>query len=117
LACHALPQTDPAARLWWRSFTGCLSVPVLQALALQAGRAVLLDPRQTAPALGLPDPGGLLNLLVVVVLLWTTVRIPGLVARYAATPRGTGFAGQVVRVVLIQRGLRAIGLRGRGGRP
>jgi hypothetical protein len=117
LACHALPQTDPAARLWWRSFTGCLAVPVLQALALQAGRAVLLDPAQTAPALGLPDPGGLLNLLVVVVLLWTTLRIPGLVARYAATPRRTGFAGQVVRVVLIQRGLRAIGLRGRGGRP
>jgi hypothetical protein len=117
LACHALPQTDPAARLWWRSFTGCLAVPVLQALALQAGRVVLLDPRQAAPALGLPDPGGLLNLLVVVVLLWTTVRIPGLVARYAATPRRTGFAGQVVRVVLIQRGLRVLGLRGRGGRP
>jgi len=118
LACHALPQTDPAARLWWRSFTGCLGVPVLQALTLQAGREVLLDPASMLPAAGLGgDPGGLLNLFIVVVLLWTTVKIPGLVARYTATPHRTGFAGQVVRVVLIQRGLRAVGLRGRWARP
>jgi hypothetical protein len=113
LACHALPQTDPAARLWWRTYAGCLAVPVLQALTLSSGQAVLLDPAHILPVLGLPgDPGGLANLLIVVVLLWATVKIPGLVGRYAAAPRGGGFGGQVVRVVLIQRGLRALGVRG-----
>jgi hypothetical protein len=28
-ACHALPFTDTAARLWWRILLGCLAVPML----------------------------------------------------------------------------------------
>ena len=109
LACHALPALDPVARLWWRAYTGCLAVPVLQALVLQCGGWVLNDPAGTLPALGLPGgAGAVLNLLVVIVLLWTVVRVPGLVSRHAATPRPTQLPGQILRIVVIQRGLRAL---------
>lgn len=111
LACHALPQTDPIARLWWRSFTGCLVIPVAQAFFLTAGQWMLLDPSHLLPSLGLPiDPGGVLNLFVVVVLLWTTVKIPGLMGRWVAQSGrgGSNVLGAVVRVVVVQQIARSV---------
>ncbi|MEU8048448.1 hypothetical protein [Micromonospora haikouensis] len=110
LACHALPATDGLARLWWRAYTGCLAVPVAQAFFLTAGERMLLDPAVMLPVFGLPvDPGGTLNLLVVVVLLWTTVKIPGLMARWAGQPaRGANVLGAAVRVVVVQQLTRAV---------
>jgi hypothetical protein len=65
--------------------------------------------------LGLPDdPGGIMNLFIVVILLWTTVRIPGLVRRYVMQGGGrTNFLGAVVRVVIVQQLTRGLG-RGAG---
>src|SRR6266542_1033671 len=110
LACHALPQTDTVARLWWRSFAGCLATPVLQAFTLQAGQWMLEDPAHMLPELGLPiDPGGIVNLFIVVVLLWTTVKIPGLVRRYVTQGgRSPNFLGMIVRVVVVQQLSRAV---------
>lgn len=118
LACHALPQTDGLARLWWRGYGGCLATPVLQALMLQAGQWMLLDPQHMLPALGLPvDPGPVLNLFVVMVLLWYTVKIPGLVGRYVSqSGRNTSFIGAVVRVVVVQQLAKAIPGIGRAAR-
>jgi len=112
LACHALPQTDPVARLWWRSFGGCLLTPALQAFTLQAGATMLLDPNAALPTLGIPnDPLAMANLFVVLVLLWTTVKIPGLVRQYVIQGgRGNNFLGMIVRVVLVQQIGRSIGL-------
>ena len=111
LACHALPQTDPLARLWWRSYAGCLAIPVLQAMTLQAGQWMLLDPRQMLPVIGLPgEPGAVINLFIVMVLLWYTVRIPGLVGRLVSQGGGgrPGILGMIVRVVFVQRAVRAV---------
>lgn len=110
LACHAMPQTDPAARLWWRSYTGALAVPVAQSLLLTAGQWMLLDPDNLLPALGLPvDPGGTVNLLIVVVLLWTTARVPKLMRRLSGSAgRTPGVLGSVVRVVLVEQTGRAV---------
>src|SRR6266498_2576268 len=115
LACHALPQTDPLARLWWRAFAGCLAIPVLQAFTLQAGQWMLEDPAHLLPELGLPmDPGGIVNLFIVVILLWTTVKIPGLVRRYVTQGgRTPNFLGMIVRVVIVQQLTRGLG-RGTG---
>ncbi|SCG59685.1 conjugal transfer protein TrbL family protein [Micromonospora halophytica] len=117
LACHALPQTDPVARMWWRSYVAMLAIPVVQAFVLFAGQWMLLDTSTMLPLLGLPvEPGGVLNLFVVMVLLWTTVKVPGLMRRYAtsgAGGRGGNAFGAVVRVVVVQqltRGLRIPGL-------
>jgi hypothetical protein len=89
LACHALPQTDPVARLWWRSYLTLLAVPVVQAFVLLAGQWMLLDTANMLPVLGLPiEPGGVINLFVVMVLLWTTVKVPGLMRRLATSGGG-----------------------------
>lgn len=105
LACHALPQTDPLARLWWKAFGGCLAIPVLQAFTLQAGQWMLEDPAHVFPMFGIPDdPGTVINLFVVVILLWITVKIPSLVRRYASQGgRGPNFLGAVIRVVIVQQ--------------
>jgi hypothetical protein len=118
LALHALPQTDPVARLWWRAFTGCLATPMLQAFCLQAGQWMLEDPAHLLPDLGLPvEPGAVINLFIVVVLLWTTVKIPGLVSRYISQGgRGPNVLGAVVRVVVVQQLGRAVPGLGRGVR-
>lgn len=118
LACHALPQTDPAARLWWRSYLGVLAVPLVQGFFLVAGQWMLLDPQQMLPLLGLPtEPGGVLNLFVVMVLLWTCVRVPALMRRIVASGgHGQNFLGAVVRVVVVQQLSRNIPGLGRGMR-
>jgi hypothetical protein len=115
LACHALPQTDPVARIWWRSFFGCLAIPVLQSFTLQAGQWMLEDQSHMLPALGIPiDPFGFINLFIVIVLLWTTVKIPSLVRRYATQGgRTPNFLGMIVRVVIVQQLTRGLG-RGAG---
>jgi hypothetical protein len=120
LALHASPQTDPLARLWWRSYLGCLATPVLQALVLQAGTWMLLDPRHLLPAIGIPgEPSEVINMFVVMALLWYTVKIPGLVGRFVSqSGRNTSFLGMVMRVVVVQQLTRAIRIPGlaRGGR-
>ncbi len=121
LACHALPQTDPVARLWWRSYVSMLAIPVVQAFVLFAGQWMLLDTSHMLPVLGLPvEPGGVINLFVVMVLLWATVKVPGLMRRYATAGGGRNgnMLGMLVRVVVVQqltRGLRIPGA-GRGVR-
>lgn len=115
LACHALPVLDGVARMWWRAYGACLAIPTAQAFTLTAGQWMLLDASHMLPVLGLPaEPGGVLNLIIVIVLLWTTVKIPGWAGRWVSQGgRGaTNFLGAVVRVVVVQQLSRSIpGLR------
>ncbi|OKI74435.1 conjugal transfer protein TrbL family protein [Micromonospora sp. CB01531] len=112
LACHALPHTDPLARLWWRSYIGVLAVPVVQGFTLYAGQWMLTDPNHLLPALGLPvEPGGVINLFVVIVMLWTALRVPTLMRRYVATGnsgRGVNMLGAAVRVIVVQQVTRSV---------
>jgi hypothetical protein len=118
LACHALPQTDPAARLWWRSYLGVLAIPTAQGLLLYAGQWMLLDPDNLLPVLGLPiEPGGMINLFIVVVLLWTTARVPKLMRRLVGNAgRTPSVFGAVVRIVVVEQVGRAIPGLGRAVR-
>jgi hypothetical protein len=79
---------------------------------------MLEDPAHLLPELGLPiDPGGVANLFIVMVLLWTTVKIPGLAHRYAAQGgRTPNVLGAIVRVVVVQQLTRALPGAGRGAR-
>lgn len=75
LLCHALPQTDGLARLWWRSVTACLAIQVGQALVLATVVRVILTPDGRG-TLGVGAAGGLIDLLVVLCLLWLLIKIP-----------------------------------------
>ncbi|PZG12491.1 hypothetical protein C1I95_25650 [Micromonospora craterilacus] len=112
LACHAIAALDGIARMWWRAYAGCLAIPAAQAFTLTAGQWMLLDPTHMFPVLGLPgDPGGVVNLLIVIVLLWTTVKIPGLVGRWAGQGGrggGTSVVGGFVRIAAVNQITRTV---------
>jgi hypothetical protein len=114
-ACYGLPHTQAVAQLWWRSLLGSLGIPMLQGIAFAAVIDLVVDPDHALPVLlGLP-PSHLMNLIIVTCLLVVTVRIPKLVARYAATRGGsTSPVGVVIRAVAVQtvgRNLPIAGVR------
>ncbi|MGQ5265219.1 hypothetical protein ACTWLT_31150 [Micromonospora sp. ZYX-F-536] len=117
LACHALPHTDPIARVWWKAYAGTLAVPVVQGFTLYAGQWMLTDPEHLLPVLGLPvDPGGVINLFVVMVMLWTTLRVPAMMSRFVSTGNGRGanMISAAARVMVVQQVTRSIPGLGRG---
>jgi hypothetical protein len=117
LALHGTPQTEPAAKLWWRTMLGTLGTVVIQAVTLHTTLTTFLNPQANLPALGLPgDPGVVMNLLIVLCLLWAILKIPSMMRRYV-TKSSPSQAGMILRVVLIQqltRGLSRAVSRGGG---
>jgi hypothetical protein len=117
LVCHAIPFAEPVARIWWKSLLSCLAVQILQAVTLHMAVASLLVPSANLPALGLPhDPTGLFNMLITCFLLWMVIKIPKWVTRNfgGATSRAGSVLGSIVRLVVVQQLLGAVGLRGGG---
>ncbi len=108
LVCHALPQTEGLAKLWWRAFAGTLAVQVAQSLVLVTALRVFLA--SGGPAnLGIASTGGLVDLLVSACLCWVLVKIPGWVSKVVFSgSRGHGGLGRVVRDVIIYKGAKAL---------
>ena len=108
LVCHALPQTEGLAKLWWRAFSGTLAVQVAQSLVLITALRVFLA--SGGPAnLGIASTGGVVDLLVSACLCWVLVKIPGWVSRVVFSgSRGRGGIGRVVRDVIIYKGAKAL---------
>ncbi|NJP30756.1 conjugal transfer protein TrbL family protein [Micromonospora thermarum] len=115
LACYATPWTQGAADLWWRTLLGCLATPTLQAVAFSAGINLLIDPESNLPILlGLPG-SDTLNLMLVIVVLWVTIKIPAMMRRYVTRKGSPNIGGFLLRAVLIQGLTRNLPL-GRFGR-
>ncbi|MFC3499901.1 conjugal transfer protein TrbL family protein [Micromonospora krabiensis] len=115
LACYATPWTQGAADLWWRSMLACLATPTVQAIAFSAGINLLIDPEANLPILlGLPG-SDTVNLLLVIVVLWTTVKIPGLMRRHISGKGSAHSGGALLRAVVLHGGTRGLPL-GRLGR-
>jgi hypothetical protein len=74
LMFHALPQTEPIARWWWKAFGGCLAIQVVQSLALITMMRVFLAPGGFT--LFGPTRSGLVNLLVALALFYILFKIP-----------------------------------------
>ncbi len=103
LALHATPQTEPAAKLWWRTITGTTGTVVIQAVGLHTTLTVFLSPDANFIVLGLPGDGGsTMNLLIVVCLLVGVLKVPALMRRYI-TKTAPSTSGQILRIVLIQQ--------------
>lgn len=85
---------------------------MVQGFTLYTGQWMLTDPDNLLPVLGLPvEPGGVINLFVVMVMLWTTLRVPALMRRFVSTSGGGGGAnmlGTAVRVIVVQQATRSI---------
>lgn len=120
LALHGTPQTEGAAKLWWRTILGTLGTVVIQAVALHTTLTIFLNPDSNFVVLGLPIPGGepgaVMNLLIVVCLLWGVIKVPGLMRRYITQTRPSAM-GMILRVVLVQqltRGISRVFSSGRG---
>ncbi|MGJ3224048.1 conjugal transfer protein TrbL family protein [Micromonospora aurantiaca (nom. illeg.)] len=115
LACYATPWTQGAAELWWRTLLGCVATPTLQAVAFSVGINLLTDPEQNLPILlGLPG-SDTLNLMLVIVVLWITLKIPAMMRRYTRGNRPPNIGGFLLRAVFIQGITRHLPL-GRFGR-
>lgn len=101
---YALPQTEGAARLWWRALVGCLAVQVGQAVVITTAVRVFLAAPTGGGVLGVVD-SALMDLLVVTCLLWLALRIPTYARNlvFAARPNA---ALQVVRVQVVGRAVR-----------
>ncbi len=98
LVCHALPQTEHLARLWWRAATAAIAVPIGQALVLAAALRIVLS----GELLGLSS-GGLVDLLVVSCLLYLMFKIPLLAAN--AVKAGAGSRNwERTKTVVVQAG-------------
>lgn len=80
LVCHALPQTEGLAKLWWRAFTGVLAIQVAQALVFIAAMRVFFSPN-TANAFGLGGPDSSITLWITICLLYVLVRVPFWISR------------------------------------
>ncbi|MHB1615272.1 MAG: hypothetical protein ACYCYA_13320, partial [Actinomycetes bacterium] len=108
LICHALPQTEGLARLWWRAVAGLLAVQVAQALVLITALRVFFASDGHA-TLGLASSGGLVDILIAICLLYVLVRIPAWVSRavFAGTAHSPGSIGRAVKTVVIYKALRA----------
>ena len=108
LVCHALPQTEGLAKLWWRAFFGALAVQVAQSLVLITALRVFLATGGPAN-LGIASTGGLVDLLVSACLCWVLVKIPGWVSRFVFSgSRGHSGMSRVVRDVIIYKGAKAL---------
>jgi hypothetical protein len=108
LALHGTPQTEGAAKLWWRTILATLGTVVMQAVALHTTLSIFLNPNTNLPVLGLPgDPGAVMNLLIVVCLLWGIIKIPAMMRRYVTQGRPSAM-GMIFRIVLVQQLTRGI---------
>ncbi|GAA4469248.1 conjugal transfer protein TrbL family protein [Phytohabitans houttuyneae] len=118
LALHGTPQTEGAAKLWWRTLLAALGTVVAQAVALDTTLTIFLSPQANLPTLGLPgDPGAVMNLFVVLCLLWAVVKIPTLMRRYVTRGGGSNPLGMILRVMVVQQLTRRMSGRRRSAHP
>ena len=108
LVCHALPQTEGLAKLWWRGFSGALVVQVAQSLVLICALRIFLASGGAAN-LGIASSGGVVDLLVSACLCWVLVKIPTWVGRTVFSgSRRRGGARSVVRDLVVYKGIKAL---------
>jgi len=104
LVCHALPQTDPIARWWWKAFGGVLAVQVAQSVALITAVRVFLTPGGFGPnGLFGVNNDGLVNVLITLALLYIVFKIPFWVLGSLRFGHGRSFVGSVVRAYVMYR--------------
>jgi hypothetical protein len=121
LACYALPGLEQAAGLWWRTLFGTLGTQGLQALMIVGGLRVFLDPdAQLVTVLPVGAAGQLAtvgsptNLMIMIVVLYTTFKVPAMMRRWVLRSGG-GSGARVAVVLLAQQVTRGLSRAGGAG--
>ncbi|WP_336215077.1 hypothetical protein [Nonomuraea sp. LPB2021202275-12-8] len=124
LLCHALPQTEGMAKLWWRAITGLLAMQVLQALALVLAFKVFWTdaflPTQTgdeALAVVQPTVSRAIDTVMLIGLLYVLIKIPSWVARTIWRQAQPQLLKRLLKTVILYKTLgaaKALGTAGRG---
>ncbi|MEU4574632.1 hypothetical protein [Nonomuraea sp. NPDC023979] len=126
LLCHALPQTEGVARLWWRCFFGLLAIQILQALGLILAFKLFLTDSAAAYPLPPANPGvgdaveatmrptvnRALDVLIIIGILYVLIKIPGWVARTIWQQGQPNVLKRLLKAVIVYKTLgaaRAIG--------
>jgi hypothetical protein len=117
LACHALPQTENLAKLWWRAFTGVLAIQVAQALVFITAMRIFFT-TDMVTTFAQRTPRNYLDLWIVACLLYILVRIPSWISRQiwrgGLSSSPITRTGKTIVALLVFRRLRsAIGAGGR----
>ncbi|WP_193318586.1 DUF2207 domain-containing protein [Nonomuraea phyllanthi] len=129
LLCHALPQTEGIARLWWRCFVGLLAIQILQALGLiLAFKLFLTDspdtylPPPADPDLGeaaltvvRPTVNRTLDALIVIGILYVLIKIPGWVARTIWQQGQPHMLKRLIKAAIVYKTLGAARTLGKTG--
>jgi hypothetical protein len=105
LACHALPQTEGLAHLWWRALGACLGLQVGQAVIVLATVKVFLTQAGLGLLGGSATTKGLVGVMVCLAMLWLLVKLPGvlrhLVLGQFGRRHGRGLVGQIIHTVVM----------------
>src|SRR6266545_1799533 len=94
LALHGTPQTEGAAKLWWRTILGTLGTVVMQAVALHTTLTIFLNPDANLPVLGLPGDPSAVGMILRVVLVQQLTRG---ISRAFGSGRGAARAAPTAR--------------------
>jgi hypothetical protein len=121
LACHALPQTESAARWWWRAFAGVLLIQAAQAVVLTAATRLFFTEQWAALITGAaagPQAAVAFDAIQLLCLLYILIRIPFWIGRRVwsggRSPLRT--AARFVFAAAVLRRITPV-LSGRTGRP
>ncbi|MFE9246438.1 hypothetical protein [Nocardiopsis sp. NPDC006938] len=105
LACHALPQTEGLARLWWRAMGALMIIQIGQAVVLRLMLVLFLS-RNAAPTF-IEAAENVIDVLLIICCMYVLVRIPfwafRQVVNYQRSPLVKGT--KLVASLLIFRGL------------
>jgi len=74
LACHALPQTEGLARLWWRAMAALMVIQIAQAIVLRL-MVVLFLSRNALPDF-IEAAQNVVDVLLIICCMYVMVRIP-----------------------------------------
>ncbi|MFD9939581.1 hypothetical protein ACFWYW_25035 [Nonomuraea sp. NPDC059023] len=130
LLCHALPQTEGVAKLWWRCVGGLLAIQILQAIGLILAFKLLLTDSaaayplapanpSTGDAIGAmlrPTANRALDILILIGVLFVLIKIPGWVARTIWQQAQPQLLKRLIKAVIIYKTLGAARALGQGRR-
>ncbi|NRQ30656.1 hypothetical protein HII36_02210 [Nonomuraea sp. NN258] len=115
LIFHALPMTDGLARLWWRAITGLLAIQMCQSLVLVTALQLLFSPSPgDDDSFWVPTSADMTDLLMAICLLFVLLKIPGWVARTIWQANKPQMLSQLVKSLVVYRGLSMLLGRGLG---